>query len=76
MKNRDWLRRLYPKGIGLGDAIELYIQYSYLCNQGNEELKQKVIDLRVLLNYFNRVSTTPYFTPDTYEVTFKSEGRG
>jgi hypothetical protein len=54
---------MYPDGIGLGDVIALYIfYYNKAEDNGYEEDINRREDLIELLNCFNSIGITPYFS--------------
>jgi hypothetical protein len=70
---RDWLQKMYPDGIGLGDVIAQYIfYYNKAEDSGHEEDINRREDLIELLNCFNNIGITPIFVEITNKPIFEN----
>lgn len=67
---RDWLEKIYPNGVGLGDLIRDYHDILHYVDElptGSDayvENCKRCDDLNALLNYMYKINYTPIFTDD------------
>ena len=63
---RDWLKKQYPQGVGLGDLVREYVEIetNTYYRADEDEQKLRASEIIAFLNYLNKISTLPTFSDE------------